>query len=163
MSRTFNSAVWHLIRCGFAPLVSVCCVCWRGELLWSCRYPWIGTPLRTQWVVDNTQWSIINCWSGFPNNKHGIETVLHGVGTISAWNSDNVCMESGLSFSSAVVFMGSKKYPGENNFDVFTNRHGGYSNATTDYETVLHCYTPVYNKTTPALQNYDVIGVKGRH
>lgn len=35
-----------------------------------------------------------------------------------------------------VVFMGSKKYPGENTFDVFTNRHGGFDNASTDYEQV---------------------------
>ena len=35
-----------------------------------------------------------------------------------------------------VVFMGSKKYPGENTFDVFTKRHGGFSNASTDYEMV---------------------------
>jgi len=35
-----------------------------------------------------------------------------------------------------VVFMGSEKYPGENTFDAFTNRHGGYDNASTDHETV---------------------------
>ena len=35
-----------------------------------------------------------------------------------------------------VVFMGSKKYPGENTFDVFTKRHGGFGNASTDYEMV---------------------------
>ncbi len=36
----------------------------------------------------------------------------------------------------AVVFMGSKKYPGENTFDAFTTKHGGYDNACTDYEAV---------------------------
>ncbi len=41
-----------------------------------------------------------------------------------------------LPFSIAVVFMGSEKYPGDNTFDVLTNRYGGYDNAFTDYERV---------------------------
>ncbi len=32
--------------------------------------------------------------------------------------------------------MGSDKYPGENTFDTFTSKHGGYDNASTDYEAV---------------------------
>ena len=39
--------------------------------------------------------------------------------------------------------MGSEKYPGDNAFDVLTNRHGGYDNAFTDYERVC---VPVYVK-----------------
>lgn len=35
-----------------------------------------------------------------------------------------------------VVFMGSAKYPGDNAFDVLTNRYGGFDNAFTDYERV---------------------------
>ena len=32
--------------------------------------------------------------------------------------------------------MGSKKYPQENELDDYLARHGGYSNAWTDYEAV---------------------------
>ena len=35
-----------------------------------------------------------------------------------------------------VVFMGSREYPGENTFDSFLSKHGGHSNASTDYEKV---------------------------
>jgi nardilysin len=38
-----------------------------------------------------------------------------------------------------MVFMGSREYPGENTFDSFLSKHGGHSNASTDYEkTVLY-------------------------
>ena len=36
----------------------------------------------------------------------------------------------------SVVFMGSKKYKKENDFDKFISRHGGESNAWTDTEKV---------------------------
>lgn len=36
----------------------------------------------------------------------------------------------------AVVFMGSEKYVGENSFDSFISKHGGHTNASTDYEKV---------------------------
>lgn len=36
-----------------------------------------------------------------------------------------------------MLFMGSKKYPGENEFDAFLSRHGGISDASTDYETTI--------------------------
>ena len=39
-------------------------------------------------------------------------------------------------FVVAVVFMGSKKYPDENQFDAFLRAHGGSSNAYTDCERV---------------------------
>ena len=32
--------------------------------------------------------------------------------------------------------MGSKKYPGENDFDKFISHHGGVCDASTDYEKV---------------------------
>ena len=35
-----------------------------------------------------------------------------------------------------VLFMGSQKYPGENEFDSFVTSHGGNSNACTGYELV---------------------------
>lgn len=39
----------------------------------------------------------------------------------------------------AVVFMGSEKYPGENEYDEFVSEHGGSTNAWTDAEaTVFH-------------------------
>ncbi|XP_057299045.1 nardilysin-like [Hydractinia symbiolongicarpus] len=41
----------------------------------------------------------------------------------------------GLShFLEHMVFMGSEKYPDENDFDVFISKHSGYDNATTDDE-----------------------------
>ncbi len=36
----------------------------------------------------------------------------------------------------AVVFMGSEKYPDENDFDAYVKQHGGGSNAYTDCERV---------------------------
>jgi len=46
-----------------------------------------------------------------------------------------------------VVFMGSRKYPNDNDFDVYISEHGGSSNAFTECEQVsaqcrqflLHC------------------------
>ena len=35
--------------------------------------------------------------------------------------------------------MGSKKYPDENEFDVFIKKHGGSDNACTDCERVNNC------------------------
>ena len=40
-----------------------------------------------------------------------------------------------------VVFMGSEKYSGENTFESFLSKHGGFSNASTDYEKVCSVYT----------------------
>ncbi|KAA0190051.1 hypothetical protein HAZT_HAZT004703 [Hyalella azteca] len=39
-----------------------------------------------------------------------------------------------MHFLEHMVFMGSKKYPTENGFDNFVNRHGGCDNAYTDFE-----------------------------
>jgi secreted Zn-dependent insulinase-like peptidase len=36
-----------------------------------------------------------------------------------------------------MVFMGSKKYPDENSFDDFIQKHGGTDNAATDCETTV--------------------------
>ena len=41
-----------------------------------------------------------------------------------------------MTSSYLVLFMGSDKYPGENEFDSFVSTHGGTNNANTDYETV---------------------------
>ena len=41
-----------------------------------------------------------------------------------------------FSLSPSVVFMGSEKYPGENAFDTFIAKHGGYGNACTGCEKV---------------------------
>ncbi|XP_012218457.1 nardilysin-like [Linepithema humile] len=37
-------------------------------------------------------------------------------------------------FLEHMVFMGSEKYPEENNFDAFVSKHGGFTNASTDCE-----------------------------
>lgn len=37
-----------------------------------------------------------------------------------------------------VLFMGSEKYPKQNEFDAFLKKHGGLSNASTDCERVSH-------------------------
>ena len=34
--------------------------------------------------------------------------------------------------------MGSEKYPEENSFDMYCSKHGGYTDANTDYESVGH-------------------------
>ena len=47
-----------------------------------------------------------------------------------------ICCRGYLIVASPVVFMGSEKYPGENAFDVFTHKHGGFDNASTDYNKV---------------------------
>jgi nardilysin len=36
-----------------------------------------------------------------------------------------------------MLFMGSQKYPGENEFDSFISQHGGSNDASTDYETTM--------------------------
>lgn len=36
-----------------------------------------------------------------------------------------------------MLFMGSKKYPDENDFDHFVNKNGGFDNAFTDCETTV--------------------------
>ena len=38
-----------------------------------------------------------------------------------------------------VLFMGSEKYPVENELDEFISRHGGTDDAMTDYEMVSRC------------------------
>lgn len=35
-----------------------------------------------------------------------------------------------------MVFMGSEKYPDENEYDTYIKSHGGSDNASTDYEKV---------------------------
>eukprot|EP00095_Tigriopus_kingsejongensis_P008652 maker-scaffold537_size144400-snap-gene-0.25 protein:Tk08652 transcript:maker-scaffold537_size144400-snap-gene-0.25-mRNA-1 annotation:"PREDICTED: nardilysin-like" len=40
-------------------------------------------------------------------------------------------------FLEHMVFMGSEKYPDENSFDAFIQKHGGYDNAHTDCETTV--------------------------
>ena len=42
----------------------------------------------------------------------------------------------GLVFHFLVVFMGSDKYPDENEYDTYIKSHGGSDNASTDYEKV---------------------------
>ena len=44
-------------------------------------------------------------------------------------------------FLSVVVFMGSEKYPEENEFDSFIRKHGGDNNAYTECE-----WVSVYNR-----------------
>lgn len=51
-----------------------------------------------------------------------------------------------------VVFMGSKKYAGENTFDSFLSKHGGHSNASTDYEKVYIQYIEMTETITDLQQ-----------
>ena len=51
---------------------------------------------------------------------------------------NNVCVIMMFSNFLLVVFMGSKKYPDENAFDVFIKKHGGSDNASTDCERVSY-------------------------
>lgn len=49
-------------------------------------------------------------------------------------------------FLEHMLFMGSKKYPDENEYNVYLNKHGGYSNAYTDKELTNYYFsiTPKY-------------------
>lgn len=47
-------------------------------------------------------------------------------------------LSQGLShYLEHMLFMGSKAYPDENDYDAFLTAHGGSSNAFTDYEVRL--------------------------
>ena len=48
----------------------------------------------------------------------------------------NISIEHKHTSPFAVVFMGSEKYPEENDFDAYVKKHGGGSNAYTDCERV---------------------------
>ena len=48
--------------------------------------------------------------------------------------SDPMELQGLAHFLEHMVFMGSKKYPTENEFDKFVNDHGGFDNAHTDCE-----------------------------
>ena len=51
----------------------------------------------------------------------------------------NISIEHKHTSPFAVVFMGSEKYPEENDFDAYVKKHGGGSNAYTDCERVWTC------------------------
>lgn len=53
----------------------------------------------------------------------------------------------------AVVFMGSEKYPDENDFDAFLKLHGGFSNAYTDCERVRDLNIPLHLPPQSTLMN----------
>ena len=40
-----------------------------------------------------------------------------------------------------LLFMGSEKYPGENEYDVFMSKHGGSNNAYTEAETTTYYFS----------------------
>ncbi|KAG7261497.1 hypothetical protein CRUP_011914, partial [Coryphaenoides rupestris] len=67
---------------------------------------------------------------GKPSEKQSAAALCVGVGSFS--DPDDL---PGLAhFLEHMVFMGSEKYPTENGFDVFLNKHGGSDNASTDCE-----------------------------
>ncbi|CAI9736667.1 nardilysin isoform X2 [Octopus vulgaris] len=67
------------------------------------------------------------------NKKKAAAALCVGVGGMS----DPPDIQGLSHFLEHMVFMGSKKYPKENEFDDFLARHGGYSNAWTDYEATV--------------------------
>ena len=48
----------------------------------------------------------------------------------------NMCFIPCVCYVHLVVFMGSERYPEENECEAFLTKHGGYSNAATDCEMV---------------------------
>lgn len=65
-----------------------------------------------------------------PEEKLAAVSLTVGVGSFS--DPPNI---PGLAhFLEHMVFMGSEKFPGENDFDDFVKRHGGYDNASTECE-----------------------------
>lgn len=68
--------------------------------------------------------------SGAPEEKLAAVALSVGVGSFS--DPSNI---PGLAhFLEHMVFMGSEKFAGENDFDDFVKRHGGYDNASTECE-----------------------------
>ncbi|GAB1605438.1 nardilysin isoform X2 [Argonauta hians] len=67
------------------------------------------------------------------NKKKAAAALCIGVGGMS----DPPDIQGLSHFLEHMVFMGSEKYPKENEFDDFLSRHGGYSNAWTDYEATV--------------------------
>jgi len=62
---------------------------------------------------------------------------------------------------SLVVFMGSRKYPNDNDFDVYISEHGGSSNAFTECEEVsvvtFYCYVSFTHSVPVALYTWQYI------
>ncbi|CAL8284270.1 unnamed protein product [Lota lota] len=67
---------------------------------------------------------------GKPSEKQSAAALCVGVGSFSDPNN----LPGLAHFLEHMVFMGSEKYPTENGFDAFLNKHGGSDNASTDCE-----------------------------
>jgi nardilysin len=65
-----------------------------------------------------------------PARDHAAAALTVGVGSFN----DTDELHGMAHFVEHMVFMGSKKYPGENDFDTFLTKHGGGCNAYTDME-----------------------------
>lgn len=57
-------------------------------------------------------------------------------------------------FLEHMLFMGSGKYPGENQWEEFISAHGGYSNASTDAEHTVYQFEIHPRKLVPALDMF---------
>lgn len=57
-------------------------------------------------------------------------------------------------FVEHMVFMGSEKYPDENDFDAFVSKHGGSTNACTDMEDTTFNFDIQRKHLRPALDRF---------
>ncbi|MEQ2285792.1 hypothetical protein AMECASPLE_035528 [Ameca splendens] len=71
--------------------------------------------------------------AGCPGYQNGR---CHWRGTVTSSNVQ-IVQYSANKWSNTVVFMGSEKYPAENDFDAFLKKHGGSDNASTDCERTI--------------------------
>lgn len=57
-------------------------------------------------------------------------------------------------FLEHMLFMGTKKYPGENEWEKFVSQHGGYSNASTDAEHTIYQFEINHKHLPEALDRF---------
>ena len=84
--------------------------------------------------------------NGITNSKTGLKKSAASLSIEVGSYSDPNDLQGLAHFLEHMVFMGSKKYPAENEFDKFISEHGGSSNAyTADETTNFHFAIPRKN------------------
>ena len=68
--------------------------------------------------------------------KRAAASMAVGVGSFR----DTREMQGMAHFVEHMLFMGSEKFPGENDFDEFVSTHGGFDNAYTDMEETVFAF-----------------------
>ena len=75
--------------------------------------------------------------------------------SVNVGNSSDPMEYQGLAhFLEHMLFLGSKKYPGENEFEKFLNENGGFSNAYTDTFETVYYFSVFNNKLEKAIDMF---------